>query len=302
MFKRELIAELKAREYRPRAWADYVSGHLRLALRVAEERPAALRSVIAVGLVLFALLFAAALALSLLHSQDLGRRIFIASLLWLVLHCLWIVLHLGLLIDLAERPVLRLGLPNALTLFRGLSVPALVILGEAGEIGFVFGVYLAGALSDIADGTLARRFGPVTRLGVVMDPVVDIAWNTASIVALAEAGLVPAWAVALVVVRYGLLVTGSTWLYLRNTTIRIRATRFGKASGTVMSSAVLLVLLNKLVVPPPAAGAAQGLLDITIGFLLSGTILHVIALGVLNFREPERAREPVGRVVGHIGS
>lgn len=300
MFKQELIEELRARGYAPRAWADYVRGHVRLAYRTFEERPAAVRSVIASGVVLFILAFALSLALSLWRADDLGRRVFLGSALWLAFHGLWILLHLGLLVDLAGRPVLRLGLPNGLTLFRGATIPPLVILAGTGEMGLACAVFVAGGLSDVADGVVARRLGPVTRLGVVMDPVVDIAWNGAAVLALTRAGVLPGWALALVGVRYGLVLAGSAGLYFIHATLRIRPTRFGKASGAVMASAFLLVMLNRLFVPAAAAAAVEDLLELGIGFLLWGTIAYVIALGILNFRQPERAREPLGRVVGRI--
>jgi len=300
MFKRELIEELRARGYRPRAWADYVRGHVGLALQVMEERPGPVRSVIGTGLALLVVIFAFSLVLSILREDDLGRRIFGPGAVWLALHSVWILFHLGLLVDLAGRPVTRLGLPNAITLFRGVTIPVLQVLGQGGEIELLFGVYLAGALSDIADGGLARRFGPVTRLGLVMDPIVDIAWNAAAVFALSRAGLLPGSCVILIAARYGLLVIGSVALYLRNTTLRIRSTRFGKASGAVLSSAFLLVLLNKLAMPAGRAAAVQELLELGVELLLWGTIVHVIALGVVNFRRPQAAWEPVGRVVGHV--
>jgi phosphatidylglycerophosphate synthase len=299
MFKRELIQELKARRYRLPAWVDYVSQHLRLAHRVMEERPGPVRSVIGTGLVLLVLVFAFSVAVSLLRPGDLGQRILGPSLVWLGLLSLWTLLHLGLLVDLNGRPVPRLGLPNALTLFRGVTIPVLVPLAVSGEIVLLFGVYLASAISDVADGGVARRLGPVTRLGMVMDPVVDIVWNAAAIFALERAGLLPGVCLALILTRYSLLVIGSAVLYLRNTTLRFRSTRFGKASGAVMSTAILLVLLNKIAMPASAAPAVQELLALGMEILLWGTIAHVIALGVLNFRKAE-ALEPVGRVVGHI--
>jgi cardiolipin synthase len=300
MFKRELIEELRARGYRSRAWAGYVRGHVELTLQMIEERHGPARSVIASALVLLVLLFVFTLSLSVLRQDDLGRRIFGPGAVWLGLHSVWILLHLGLLVDNAGRPVPRLGLPNALTLFRGVTIPILVVLALSGQIQLLFGVYLAGALSDIADGGLARRFGPVTRLGLVMDPIVDIAWNGAAVFALTRADLLPGSCLALVAVRYGLLLVGSVVLYLRNTTLRIRSTRFGKASGAVLASAVLLVLLNELAMPARTAAQVQELLEVGVELLLWGTIVHVLALGVVNFRRPAEAWEPVGRVVGHI--
>jgi phosphatidylglycerophosphate synthase len=306
VFRRELIEELRTRGYRPRAWLTYAWEHLQLVRRVIEERPAPVRSIIGHGALLFVLLFVFSLVLALLGEGDVGRRVFLAGASGLVLLCLWLLFHLGLLSDLSGRPLLHLGAPNALTLFRGATIAPVVILAADGQIALAGVLYAAAALSDVADGIVARRRGPLTRLGVIMDALVDIAWNAGAVLALQRAGILPWWMLALVAVRYGLLLVGSAVLYLRNTALRVRPTRFGKASGTAITGALLLVMVNRVMVEwrvQPEwwrAGEVGALLELVLAFLPFGTIAYVIVLGALNYRSPDLAREPVGRVVGGI--
>lgn len=60
---------------------------------------------------------------------------------------------------------------------------------------------VAAGVTDALDGWLARRFGGVSRLGALLDPVADKALLVAGYVALAAAGIVPVWLAALVVGR-----------------------------------------------------------------------------------------------------
>jgi phosphatidylglycerophosphate synthase len=305
MFKRELIAELKAAGYRPRAWAVYVRRHFDAALGLIAERPGPVRSVVAHGIALFVLFFFAALALGLTHGLDLGRRFFLAGALWVGLLCGWVLAHLGLLTDLAGRPLFQLGWPNALSLLRGATVPALLVLAGAGEHLLAVIVLAIGAATDVLDGYIARRYGPLSRLGVIMDAIIDITWYTAAFLAFTRAGLLPRWILALVMTRYGLLLTGAAVLYLRHTRLTIRPTRFGKATGALISIGLFLLLVNRILfdgtmIPGPAHAVAEGLLESALGILAGATVLHVLLLGALALRagESDRRRAAAGRAQG----
>jgi cardiolipin synthase (CMP-forming) len=296
MFKRELIADLRAAGYRPRAWISYVRGHADLALHGIIARPTPARSVVVHGVALFGLLFAFSLGLAFTNGLELGRRLFLWSSLWEAGLCVWVLVHLGLLVDLEGRPLDHLGLPNALSLLRGATVPPLVILAAA-RVWTLLAVVLAiGALSDVADGFVARRIGPLSRLGVIMDALVDIVWNTGAFLAFALAGLLPAWIMALVGLRYGLLLAGATVLYLRRTSLTIRPTRFGKTTGALISTGLGLVLANRLLVEAgrisgAMSAAAAGMLAIALALLAAATVMHVVFLGIV--AERTRSRPPL---------
>ncbi len=308
MFKRELIEELKAHDYSPRAWVHYIGGHLHLVRQVIDQRPAPVRSLIAHAAGLFVLLLVSALALALLDQPGVSRHVFLAGGVALLCLSGWALLHLGLLTDLGGRPLLGFGAPNALTLFRGVAGPPLIVLAAAGEIGLAAVVYLLASLSDVVDGFVARRHGPVSHLGVVMDTLVDIVWNSSAILAFVLAGILPAWILVLVGARYGLLLTGSAVFYLLNTEVHIRPTRFGKLTGFFTAGVILLILVNRQVVGhgllrPGAAAEVESLLEIVLGFLFASTIIHVVVLGLFNIHGPPRPAERVaGKVVGRIRS
>lgn len=105
------------------------------------------------------------------------------------------------------------NLPNLLTFFRILLVPVLVFLArDPGRQGSVLAalVFFLACWSDFLDGYLARRFGVITPVGKLLDPLADKLMVVTALVmltALTREPRVPAWMVVLVVVRE-LAVTG----------------------------------------------------------------------------------------------
>ena len=66
-----------------------------------------------------------------------------------------------------------MSIPNMITLVRIVLTPVFVCLYLEGEHSAAMLVLAAAALSDMLDGAVARRFGLITPLGKVLDPVAD---------------------------------------------------------------------------------------------------------------------------------
>src|SRR5580658_6019019 len=106
-----------------------------------------------------------------------------------------------------------MNLPNLLTLLRIFFVPLLVaaLLADgtwiAGPQGFVsreifaLAVFLTAAATDLVDGWLARRWGQVTTVGTLLDPIADKLLISAALVSLVNIHLVPAWILILIIGR-----------------------------------------------------------------------------------------------------
>src|SRR5215207_7143465 len=127
--------------------------------------------------------------------------------------------------------------PNALTLLRLFMVPVVVALLLAGSDGLAAAFFVLAALTDFLDGKLARRAGP-TRLGQILDPVADRLMLSSVAVVLAVRGLLPAWAVAILVGRDLLTLLGS--VVVQN---KVRVNRVGKAATAMLMGAIALVVL-----------------------------------------------------------
>ena len=104
--------------------------------------------------------------------------------------------------------------PNLLTLLRIFFVPLLVAaLLAPGSLGgwlkqvpvstetFALLIFLAAAGTDLLDGLLARRWGQVTTVGTLLDPIADKLLISAALVSLVDIHRVPAWMVILIIGR-----------------------------------------------------------------------------------------------------
>jgi cardiolipin synthase len=149
---------------------------------------------------------------------------------WLVAAWLVIVAAVGLFIP---------GAANQVSLARAyLAAPALVY-GVAGEYGFLaLAVALAG-LTDLVDGTIARRFGQPSNFGGGLDPVVDGLFMGALCMGLALGGTFPLWLALVVIARYLLPALGGGVLLARGQRPELRHTLSGQ-----VSTILILVLVG----------------------------------------------------------
>src|SRR5258708_3413606 len=106
-----------------------------------------------------------------------------------------------------------MNLPNSLTIARIFFVPLLVAALVAESVSItLFGVivtnewlalaiFLIAAATDLLDGYLARRWGQVTTIGTLLDPIADKLLISAALISLVQVNAVPAWMVILIVGR-----------------------------------------------------------------------------------------------------
>jgi CDP-diacylglycerol--glycerol-3-phosphate 3-phosphatidyltransferase len=97
-----------------------------------------------------------------------------------------------------------LNLPNVLTLSRIAFVPLMLVLllgEEAGPIPAAAAVFTAAALTDAADGHLARSRGLVTTFGRVADPLADKLLVGTALVTLVAIDRLALWVALVIGVR-----------------------------------------------------------------------------------------------------
>jgi CDP-diacylglycerol--glycerol-3-phosphate 3-phosphatidyltransferase len=145
------------------------------------------------------------------------------------------------------------NLPNALTVIRIFLVPLLVVVlltKFEGRLVFGFRKELVGAaifglaaLTDWADGYVARRRRQVTLLGQMMDPVADKLLTSAAFISLVQMDLAPAWMVAIIIGRE-LAVTLLRSIAQRYDVV-IAASPLGKAKMAAQVVAILLLILGR---------------------------------------------------------
>lgn len=299
MFVEEHLRELRHARYRPVAFVRYA---LRLSKQVREDvdaAPSAVRSVWTVALGFFVATFLAAVGLALGHDRSLAYDFFLATALTILGSFGFVTLYIGMLRDRDGYRLSSLNVPIALTLARVALLPGIVLFLLDGHYRLAFGTFLVAALSDVADGWVARRFGQVTVLGTVLDPLVDIVFNLALFGGLSFSGLLPMWVFGVALVRYGILLVGGAGLYLFVGPLRIQPTLSGRLTGVVLSTLVaLLVLLD--VARGRIHDALATLTQTALGVLLVGTVLQALSLGWYNLRVMRGQATARGRVVGDV--
>ena len=296
MFVEEYLQDLRRDRFTLPALVLYAR---RLARRVRGDmvaNPGAVRSVWSLALIFFAVAFLGAVALTFAGHRDLAYELLLTTSLAILPAFAFVTFAIGELRDRDGYRLSALNVPIALTLLRGVLLPGVVLFLEGRHFALAVTLYVVAALTDVADGWVARRWGQVTALGTLLDPMVDIVFNFAILGGLWAADLLPAWVFAMAAARYGMLLVGGAYLYLFVGPVRIRPTLFGRLTGVLMSALVALLML--LTVAPPGIGERLApLTRIALGVLLTATIGHVVALGWYNLRLMTGRIESQGRVV-----
>ncbi len=148
-----------------------------------------------------------------------------------------------------------MNLPNLLTLLRIFFVPLLVAALLADDSGanwqtlipiprefFALAVFLAAAVTDLLDGYLARRWGQVTTVGTLLDPIADKLLISAALVSLVDVHRAPAWMVILIIGRE-FAVSGLRSIAAASG-YTIRASEWGKTKMGAQVTAIALVIAS----------------------------------------------------------
>lgn len=123
-----------------------------------------------------------------------------------------------------------LTLPNLFTLFRLVLAPVIVSEIVHHRPFEALCLFAVAAATDSIDGYLARHFGAVSASGAFLDPIADKLLLTGVYLALALAGSVPWWLVAVIFGR-DLLILAAAGIALAVTRIRaFPPSVWGKAS------------------------------------------------------------------------
>lgn len=130
--------------------------------------------------------------------------------------------------------------PNALTLFRILFLPFIVILIIGENFTFALFLFVIGAITDFLDGYIARRYRSKTSLGMLLDPVADKLLTSSTLISLAYVKLCDPYSVIAIVGRDE-AVTGMRAI-ATSRGILIPASKGGKIKTTLIMVSVALLL------------------------------------------------------------
>jgi CDP-diacylglycerol--glycerol-3-phosphate 3-phosphatidyltransferase len=146
-----------------------------------------------------------------------------------------------------ETAVKIFNVPNLLSLSRILSVPVFIILMlEPSPLRALIAgtVFALASATDWLDGYLARKWGQVTKIGKLLDPIADKILILSALVVLVkiQPDIVPAW-MAIVLIGREFAVTGLRSI-ASTEGIVIPAENWGKYKVGAQITAVLSLILD----------------------------------------------------------
>lgn len=174
-------------------------------------------------------------------------------------------------------------LPNLITGMRIFSVAPLawLLVRERYEAALLLAIVAGG--SDAIDGWLAKRFGWVSRLGSLLDPLADKLLLGVGMAVLTLQGHLPVWLLVLVLGRDLVIVGGATTFNFLVRPIDGEPSLISKLNTTVQIGLVLVVLLQLAMSSLPSLGSQYWIWATAITTIASG--VHYVWLGLVRTRD-----------------
>lgn len=137
------------------------------------------------------------------------------------------------------QPMVKLGWPNLLTLFRLTSLPIITLVfllaRSHPSLAMPLVIFVAVAfLTDLADGFLARTFRMGTQLGKILDSSTDYTILFSLTLVLGFTGVLPIYLLLFILVRLVFQVGAVLWVQLAFQRQFVETTWLGKASLFVL--------------------------------------------------------------------
>lgn len=135
--------------------------------------------------------------------------------------------------------------PNALTIYRIIAVPAIVLLlifPNRLSLFMAAILFSLAAITDFLDGFYARQMGLESDFGRIMDPLADKLLVSSTLIMISAFGWVPAWAVCLMIGRE-LAVTGLR-NFIAGSSEDISASALGKYKTGFQIAAIIPLLIH----------------------------------------------------------
>lgn len=134
-------------------------------------------------------------------------------------------------------------IPNILTIIRFLLIPIILIYIFTGNYILALIVFTISALTDIADGFIARKFNLISNFGKLMDPLADKLTQIATLTSLVIKEIIPIWILIIVISKEFIMICGASFLYGKD--VVVYSKWYGKLSTVLLYIAIVFSLLTK---------------------------------------------------------
>ena len=134
-------------------------------------------------------------------------------------------------------------LPNTLTIIRFLLIPVIIFYIFTGNYILAFTFFTISAVTDIADGYIARKYNFVSNFGKLMDPLADKLTQIATLTSLVMTHIIPIWILIVVLCKEFVMIMGASFLYGKD--VVVYSKWYGKLSTVLLYLAIVSSLLIK---------------------------------------------------------
>ena len=183
-----------------------------------------------------------------------------------------------------------LNLANALTALRVLAVPLLgyLLLQDTQESrNWAALVFLLASVTDFIDGYVARRYGLITTVGKIADPIADKFLTGVALIGLSYLGALPWWVTILIIAREIGVTLLRFWVIEHGV---ITASRGGKTKTLLQMIAISMFLV---VWPMSTAESFLLIWDIAKITMMSLAVLLTLTTAIAYVRKAVQLRKEI---------
>ena len=138
------------------------------------------------------------------------------------------------------------NIPNQLTLMRIAAVPILLVLYplDMENVKVFCGLlFMLAAMTDFADGFIARRFNAESQIGAILDPIADKLLTAVALLLLASNGAMWTWMAGLLLARE--IAMNGLRLVARDQNVDIPVSSLGKWKTLFLDVSITCLLVDK---------------------------------------------------------
>ena len=134
-------------------------------------------------------------------------------------------------------------LPNALTILRFILIPVIIFYIFTGNYILALIFFTISAITDVADGFIARKYNFVSNFGKLMDPLADKLTQITTLASLVLVHIIPIWILIIVLSKEFIMIIGASYLYGKD--VVVYSKWYGKLSTVLLYLAIVASLLIK---------------------------------------------------------
>ena len=134
-------------------------------------------------------------------------------------------------------------IPNILTIIRFILIPVILYFIFTGNYILAFVFFTLSGITDILDGSIARKFNLISTFGKLMDPLADKLTQISVLATLVFKEIIPFWILIIVMLKELIMIIGASFLYGKD--VVVYSKWFGKLATVLFYFAIVFSLINK---------------------------------------------------------